>query len=439
MSGGVTAAAAAWTACARATGVFAQTVQRFPRPDFQSGYTRPVLQTPGPRALPWEYVDVLVLAAALGLATWFALRDRSRVKIFILMLLSLAYFGFFRGGCVCPVGSVQNVGLALFGDGYAIPLVVIAFFALPLIIALFFGRTFCASVCPLGAIQDAVVLRPVAVRPWIAAVLGFIPVLYLGFGVFFASLGAGFIICRFDPFVGFFRFGASFTMIVFGLSFLLLGTVVARPYCRFLCPLGVLLNGASRLSKWHVRISPGECINCRLCEDSCPFGAIRPPMKTIHESRAKRVRRLALLLLLLPVLAGGGGWAVSRLAPVLSRAHFTVALAEEIRDGSGGTIPTDEVEAFRASGMTTDELFEEARAVRERFAFGGWFLGGFLGLVLWMKLVGTGAAIRREEYSIDRGACLSCGRCFSYCPIEKVRRGEMSPDEAAALKRKPNG
>ena len=38
----------------------------------------------------------------------------------------------------------------------AVPLAVVAFFALPLVFALFFGRTFCAAVCPLGAVQELV-------------------------------------------------------------------------------------------------------------------------------------------------------------------------------------------------------------------------------------------------------------------------------------------
>jgi len=219
-----------------------QVQERFPKPDFQTDYTRPDLLTPPPRAQALEYLDLIALVAALTLATYFAHRLRSRRKLFILMALCLAYFGFFRKGCVCSVGAVQNIGLALFDPAYAIPLTVILFFLLPLVFALFFGRTFCAAVCPLGAVQDVMVLKPSRVPAWLAEVLGIVPYLYLGLAVLFAATGAGFIICRYDPFIGFFRFGASFNMILFGASILLLGTVVARPYCRFLCPYGVLLG-----------------------------------------------------------------------------------------------------------------------------------------------------------------------------------------------------
>ena len=416
--------------------VFAQVVERFPKPDLLSDYTRPLLQTPEPRSQFLEFFDVFVLIAALSLASYFALKLRSRKKMFLLMVFSLVYFGFFRKGCICPVGSIQNVSLALFDSGYAIPLTAIAFFALPLVFTLFFGRTFCAAVCPLGAIQDAVILKPTPVSPLINNVLGIFPHIYLGLAILFASTGAGFVICQYDPFVGFFRFGASFNIIVLGVFILILGTVVARPYCRFLCPYGVLLNWMSRLSKWHVTISPSECINCRLCEESCPFGAINKPIEEAPINRRKSIKHLALLFILLPIIVAGSGWVVSRLHIPLSRQHFIVSLAEKIQLENSGrrTETTDETNAFRASGKTEEELFAEARIIQRKFRNGGWLLGGFLGFMFCMKLISLTILKRHVEYTADFGTCFSCARCFSYCPVEQVRLGNMDPDEVLKIK-----
>ena len=258
---------------------------------------------------------------------------------------------------------------------------------------------------------------------WLAQILGIVPYAYLGLAILFASTGAGFIICQYDPFVGFFRFGASFSMVLLGISMLILGTVVARPYCRFLCPYGVLLSWMSRVSKWHVRISPAECNNCRLCEESCAFGAIHTPTGEVPVDRRKSIRRLAILFILLPVITAGGGWAVSRLGIPLSRQHFTVALAEKIqRENSAGTTETSvETNAFRASGITTEKLFAEAKIIRGRFNTGGWILGAFLGFMVSAKLIGLSIFRRYTEYVVDTGACFSCARCFSYCPIERDR------------------
>jgi len=410
----------------------AQVQERFPKPDFQSGYTRPELQIPVPRSHLMEYLDILFLVAALALAAYFAHKLRSRRWLFTLMVVCLAYFGFVRKGCVCSVGAVQNVTLALFDSGYAVPLTVIAFFLLPLVFTLFFGRTFCAAVCPLGAVQDVVILKPVRVPAWLAEVLGVLPYLYLGLAVLFAATGAGFIICRFDPFVGFFRFGGGFNMVLVGAFLLILGTVVARPYCRFLCPYGAILNWLSRLSRRHVRITPTECSNCRLCEESCPFGAIRlPDEAAVRESRPAQVRRLAGLLLLLPVIVFGAGLAGSRFHVPLARAHPTVSLAEEIQAEDAGrrTEMSDAAKAFRSSGKTTEDLMAEVAVIRARFRRGGWLLGGFIGLILGSKLIAVTIRRRRPEYDLDTGNCLSCGRCFPYCPYEHVRRGLIGPDE----------
>ena len=419
--------------------LLSQVQERFPKPDFQSDYIRPDLLTPSPRAVVWEYVDIFVLLAALFLATYFAHKQRSRRNIFLLMVFALAYFGFYRKGCVCSVGAIQNVGLALFNPAYVLPVSVIVFFILPLVFALFYGRTFCAAVCPLGAIQDAVALKPVKVPEWLANLLGVFPYIYLGLAVLFAATGAGFVICQYDPFVGFFRFGADFNMVILGMSMLLLGTVVARPYCRYLCPYGVLLNWMSRLSRRHVRITPDECNNCRLCEESCPFGAIKkaddeaPPV-----SGEKDVKRLAAVFVLLPFVVFASGWIGSRLDVPLSRLHPTVSLAEEVLLENAGkrTEMTDTTRAFRASGKPSEELFSEANSIQTRFRRGGWILGGFIGLILCLKLIGVSLRRRQLEYDVDKGTCLSCGRCFAYCPYEQVRLGLMTPEELKELDRR---
>ncbi len=414
-------------------------IQRFPKPDFESGYERPALQTPAARQLALEYLDVVVLITALSLASWLVLKKRSRRGLFLLMIFSLIYFGFWRKGCVCSVGSVQNVVYALFSHDYAIPLTVLAFFVLPLIFTLFFGRTFCAAVCPLGAVQDVVVLKPTRLPKWLNDMLGMIPHIYLGLAVLFAATGAGFLICRYDPFVAFFRFGGSFNMILFGAFLLLLGTVIARPYCRFMCPYGVLLNWMSRLSRRHMSITPSECINCRLCEASCPFDAINfPNEEKPPEKRSTRTQRLLLLVVLLPMLIAAGGWVGSLLHVPLSKGHFTVSLAEQIKlEEIGIQIePTDETKAFRGTGKPIPQLYAEAREVQRQFKIGGWIFGAFIGLVFGLKLINLSRFQRQKIYEADRGTCFSCGRCFQYCPVgqpdvdlEKLKQSLKLPDQ----------
>jgi NosR/NirI family nitrous oxide reductase transcriptional regulator len=410
----------------------AQVQERFPKPDFQTDYTRPDIHLTDARSQTLEYIDILVLFIFLSLASYFVIKQRSRRNIFLLTLASIGYFGFYREGCVCSVGSVQNVTLALFNSGYVIPVSVIIFFVLPLIFTIFFGRTFCSSVCPLGAIQDVVILKNTKISPKVSAVLSLLPYFYLGLALLFAANGAGFIICQYDPFIGFYRFGGTFNMMIFGASLLLLGTFVARPYCRFLCPYGVLLNWMSFLSKKHATITPDKCNNCRLCEASCPVDAIRIPEEIDTTSDKKReTKKIIVLFVLLPLIVAGSGWIVSTLNVHLSKQHFTVWLAEQIEMENNGeiTVLGTETNAFRASGKSKEILFQEAAQIRDNFSYGGWFLGGLLSLILFVKLVNLSIKKKRPEYEIDKGSCVSCGKCFIYCPYEKVRLGILTPEE----------
>jgi ferredoxin len=401
--------------------IFAQ--DRFPRPEFDSGYQKPLTQQPAPRSAFLEILDVVLLAATIGLASYFALKKRSRRAIFLLTIFSVVYFGFYRKGCVCAVGSLQNVTTALFNSGFVLPIGVFAFFIIPLIFAILFGRGFCAGVCPLGGVQDLVMLRPVKVPAWLSEVLGVIPYLYLGFTLLFAATGSAFLICRYDPFVSIFRMSNDFGTIVYSAGFVALSVFVARPYCRFLCPYGVLLGWMSKLAKWHVSTTPNFCMQCRLCEDACPMGAIRKPVGgRLPESREQSIRRLVVLFLLLPVIVLSSGWALSRLDLLLSRMHPTVALAEQIQMEDMGLVlqTTLESRTFRSQEKPTQELFDEAKAIRKQFRIGGWFLGGFLGLMFAIKLIRLSVVRPRTDYEIDRVSCYSCSRCFEYCPYERV-------------------
>jgi len=401
---------------------FAQ--QRFPKPEFATDYKQPSPTTPEPRSVEMEYFDVLVLVAVLVLASWLAIRKRSRRGILWLSVFSLVYFGFYRNGCICPIGAIQNVALAIFDPTYAISLSVLAFFLLPLFFALFFGRVFCGGACPLGAIQDLVVIKPLSVPSWINKTLGFIPVIYLGLAVLFAATGSDFIICRYDPFIGIFRMDGKFLIIFLGISFLLLGMFFARPYCRVFCPYGLILNWMSRFSKWHLTITPSECIKCKLCKDSCPFDAIEQPVEKEYRSPGtsrKNLKKFIFYVALIPVLTLLGGWIGYRSNVFLSRVHPDVYLAElmishpELKEDEDNL----DIQTFLESGKSFDQLVEEASVIRSRFRKGGWFAGGFIGLALGVLLMNQVVFRKRENYEPHKGNCFSCGRCMDYCPVEK--------------------
>lgn len=394
--------------------------QRFPRPDFESGYQAPSLEVPEPRHGFLEYLDVMILFIVLSLTSWFVLKQRSRKGVLYLSVFTLIYFGFYRNGCICSIGAIQNVTLALVDPAYTISLTALAFFMLPLLFALFAGRVFCGGACPLGAIQDLLIIKPISLPIGIRKALGLIPYIYLGLSILFAATQTDFIICRFDPFVGIFRMDASFSMLVLGGSFLVISMFVGRPYCRFLCPYGVLLSWMSGVSKKHLTITPSECIDCKLCEHSCPMDAINQPVAD-PISKKKDIRRFVLSVLIIPLCVLIGGYIVSSSHIYLSKANRTVALAELLISHPELKNDPDhiDVQTFLSSGKTMETLMEEATNIRQQFYTGGWWLGGFLGLAFAIIFTRKTIYRSRQDYEPDKGNCVSCARCMDYCPVGK--------------------
>jgi len=346
-------------------------LQRFPPPDFESGYRQPPLEFQYQSKYSRELRDAVILVAALAIAGWFLLYKRNRAAIFVIGLLCLLYFGFYKQGCICPIGSIQNVVYAIIYSSYTIPAAVLIVFFAPLVCALILGRVFCGSVCPLGAIQDIFLFRPVRIPGWLGGSLGLLRYFYLGLAVFFVVGYERFTICEYDPFVSFFRWSGAWWRIGLGASFLVLAMFVGRAYCRFLCPYGAILSFLSRWTSLGVRITPDECIKCTLCDDACPFGAILEPGK--RKGASPRTKALLCLV--------------------------TVALIL----GLAGVFYYVAAESKTALGL------------------GMWF-----GLVIGGGILAAAKGSVREEYSVDYAACFSCGRCYEYCPRDRAARKEKT-------------
>lgn len=416
----------------------------FPEPEFTATeYYFPHTTEPAPESQLEEWLDVGILFAALSMATYLATFKRSRRGIFFLMLFSLAYFGFYKEGCICPIGSIQNVAASIFNPKAPIPAGTALIFLLPLIFAIFFGRVFCSSVCALGAIQDVMLIKPIKVPKTLGLMLGLIPYGYLSVGVLLAATGTGFVICRYDPFIPFFRLNGNSPYLMLGAGFLMVSTVVGRPYCRFVCPYNILLGWMSRFAKWHLSITPTTCVQCRLCEDSCPFDHINNPTEGLdREERSTGVKRLGKLVAALPILIGLGGYIGYKASIPLSHYNNTVQKAEQLvidfvqtRDGTApekqpGLSATQEFRtlsnqekralAHAQMGQADLELAEAAKIVREDMKLGGILVGMFLGLILGAKLLRMSISRTQTDYEVDKPTCYSCARCCPTCPSDAL-------------------
>ena len=105
----------------------------------------------------------------------------------------------------------------------------------------------------------------------------------------------------------------------------------------------------------------------------------------------------------------------------LSKANRTVNLAELLITNPELKNDPDhiDIQTFLTSGKTMEDLVEEASIIREQFYYGGWILGGFLGLAFGLIFSRKTIYRNRKDYEPDKGNCVSCARCMDYCPVGK--------------------
>ncbi|GHU88698.1 hypothetical protein FACS1894155_04080 [Bacteroidia bacterium] len=391
---------------------------RFPKPDFESGYQYPDFNYSVPDERLWSIIDIVLLAVMMGIVAYAVLKQRKRIPVFVVSIISILYFGFFRNGCVCSIGSIQNVTFSFVDTSYVIPLTVFLMFILPIFFTFLFGRVFCAGVCPFGALQELVNVKNFRLSKAVSAVLSIIPWIYLVFAILYAVTRSQFIICRFDPFIGIFRLGGDFGMIAFGGLLLVASVFTGRPFCRFLCPYGALLSLFARFSIKQIVITP-SCINCDLCLHACPVDAIRPPYENkVKENRTAGVKRLLAYLVLLPVATLTGALLLHSASDSLSSANKDVRLYEQVmqnEENPQNVQPVD-VEVFFSQEGRIDELTSRVASIRGTFRTYSTIAGALIGLVIGFSLINLSLKRSRKTYEIDRTACVACGRCFSYCP-----------------------
>ncbi len=190
------------------------------------------------------------------------------------------YLGWIDGGflSVSHITNAIKQGPSMFLTDLP-TLIIIAF---TVVTTLFWGRVFCSSLCPFGALQDFIsrVLPRHFQRELpraIHEVAIYIKYAVLAFLLLMAVAAADLSLFQyFEPFGTIFYFSQSLWLWLILFGFLAGSVFISRFYCRYACPLGAALGVVSLISPFRIK-RVGQCGFCKVCEHSCPTGAIRGP------------------------------------------------------------------------------------------------------------------------------------------------------------------
>lgn len=193
---------------------------------------------------------------------------------------TLVYLGWIDGGflSISHITNVVKQGPSMFLTD--LPTLIIVVFTV--VTTLFWGRVFCSSLCPFGALQDFISRflprhfqkdLPRAIHD-IAIYAKYVVLAFLLLmAVAWADLS---LFQYFEPFGTIFYFSQSVWLWVILFAFLTGSLFISRFYCRYACPLGAALGVVSLISPFRIK-RVRQCLYCKVCEHSCPTGAIRGP------------------------------------------------------------------------------------------------------------------------------------------------------------------
>ena len=191
--------------------------------------------------------------------------------------------GFALGKSPNPMEGAVKVFKAMVGLQPSVPAVVgaLVFF---LLLAMIGNKLVCGWACPFGALQELVYSLPILRRmkrkkvPFLLSNMirgGLFALMLL---MLFGWIGGkrGFVL--YHPINPFNLFNFEFEgppMLVVILGALVLGAVVYRPFCQFVCPFGFVSWIAERVSLYRIRVAPTRCNGCGACGVACPTGAAK--------------------------------------------------------------------------------------------------------------------------------------------------------------------
>ncbi len=196
----------------------------------------------------------------------------------------------------CPIGVI-----AQFGALHIFPFVAVG---LLIAVGVLFGTLICGWVCPFGFLQDLVAKVPTPkfdLPKWTGKLRYVVLIVTVLAVPYFFGEGHWLFVCRVCPagaleaavpnMVGQAIGGKeiiwpnALKLTILGL-FLIAVFFMKRPWCRILCPLGVIFSLFNRVSAFFLRFNPYQCTDCKECHKMCEYDI--EPEKSPNDSRCVR-------------------------------------------------------------------------------------------------------------------------------------------------------
>ncbi|RKY83744.1 hypothetical protein DRQ09_09595, partial [candidate division KSB1 bacterium] len=183
----------------------------------------------------------------------------------------------------CPFGAIETAYLYLTSGTFLHRVGYSNFIMLASLIftGILLKSGFCGWICPFGTLQEWIRKSGIKIfgdKKYISDKLDYYG-RYLKYIVlliiFVLTIISGRMIFRdWDPFIAFFHFGfGEIKLTAYVVLFVvIIGSLfIMRFWCRYFCPLGVIVGLIGKLSLYKIECENEKCIECRKCEMLCPM------------------------------------------------------------------------------------------------------------------------------------------------------------------------
>lgn len=195
----------------------------------------------------FKFIAVLVIVVC-GIVICFNPARFMKYRIW-LMISSIIVLGIWLGEFM----SIQLFYTWISG-GFVIRYTILLLFVVSFVLPLFFNKPiYCTYLCPFGSLQELLgklTNRKIQISDNVAFYLGLIRKMYLVLIIVIALSFSNVDFTNFEPFTIFVYQSVSVFVIFMASTILLLSLFINRPWCRFICPTGLVFNILNKGIKW---------------------------------------------------------------------------------------------------------------------------------------------------------------------------------------------